>query len=144
MLTRDRKRKKQMSEINVVPYIDVMLVLLVIFMITAPLLTQGINVNLPRVDSSPVESPDNEPIVISIDREGNYYINSGDDPDAPVSPQKMVNKVGAFLRADPDIPVYIKGDAHVPYGQVVTAMALLQRAGVPNVGMITEPPEAAN
>lgn len=140
MLDRRSKRKKQMAEINVVPYIDVMLVLLVIFMITAPLLTQGVNVNLPKVSSTPVEPQDNEPVIISIDQSGNYYINSGDNPDQPVSAQTMVTKVNAFLRADPGIPVYIKGDAEVPYGRVVSAMALLQQAGVPNVGMLTDPP----
>lgn len=144
MLSRNRKRKKQMAEINVVPYIDVMLVLLVIFMITAPLLTQGVNVNLPKVDSKPVEHPDNEPVIISIDKAGDYYINSGENPDTPVSAQEMINKVAAFRRSDPNIPIYIKGDAAVSYGRVVTAMALLQQAGVPNVGMLTDPPEKEN
>lgn len=141
MLSQNRKRKKQMAEINVVPYIDVMLVLLVIFMITAPLLTQGVNVDLPKIDSNPIEQPNNEPVIISIDKSGNYYINSGDKQDEPVSAQDMVTKVSAFVRADPGIPVYIKGDANVPYGRVVTAMALLQQSGVPNVGMLTDPPE---
>ena len=144
MLTRNRKRKKQMAEINVVPYIDVMLVLLVIFMITAPLLTQGVNVNLPKVTSKPVDQASNEPVVVSIDKAGDFYINSGANPEEPVTPQQMVNKVNAFLRADPEIPVYIKGDKDVPYGRVVAAMALLQQAGVPNVGMLTEPPETEN
>jgi len=144
MLTRDRKRKKQMSEINVVPYIDVMLVLLVIFMITAPLLTQGINVNLPKVDAKPVDQSDNEPVVVSIDREGNYYIDSGENPDEPVSADVLVNKVAAFIRNNPEQPVYIKGDSDASYGHVVTAMALLQRAGVPNIGMLTDPPETEN
>lgn len=144
MLSRNRKRKKQMAEINVVPYIDVMLVLLVIFMITAPLLTQGINVNLPKVDSEPVEQTNEEPVVVSVDKGGDFYINTGDEQDEPVTAQTMVNKVSAFLRNNPDIPVYIRGDAEVPYGRVVAAMALLQQAGVPNVGMITDPPEAEN
>lgn len=144
MLKRERKRKKQMAEINVVPYIDVMLVLLVIFMITAPLLTQGVNVNLPDADSKPVEQTNDEPVIVSVDKAGDFYINSGDNPDKPVSAQTMVNKVSAFLRANPGIPVYLNGDADVRYGRVVAAMALLQQAGVANVGMLTEPPETEN
>lgn len=145
MLSRDRKRKKQMAEINVVPYIDVMLVLLIIFMITAPLLTQGVNVNLPKVDSKPIEQEDNnEPVIVSIDRDGNFYIDSGGDPKEPVSSSVLASKVAAFIRHNPQQPVYIKGDGDVAYRRVVAVMALLQKAGVPNVGMITDPPETEN
>jgi biopolymer transport protein TolR len=143
-MARHIKRKRFMSEINVVPYIDVMLVLLIIFMITAPLLTQGIDVNLPRVASEAVQPGDNEPVVVSIDRAGNIYIDYGDDQDKPIAAEDLVNRVSALLRHQPGIPIYIKGDTDVPYGRVVLAMSLLQRAGVPNVGMLTEPPETEN
>lgn len=145
MLSRNRKRKKQMAEINVVPYIDVMLVLLIIFMVTAPLLTQGVNVSLPKVDSKPIEpEDDNEPVIVTVDRDGNFYINSGDKPDEPVSSSVLATKVSAFIRHNPQQPVYIKGDGDVSYRRVVAVMALLQKAGVPNVGMITDPAEDEN
>ncbi|MEX2524431.1 MAG: protein TolR [Gammaproteobacteria bacterium] len=138
---RQRVRKRPMSEINVVPYIDVMLVLLVIFMITAPLLTQGVKVELPRVASEPMSPSDNEPVIVSVDSTGRYYINFGEDQDSPVDAQTLVNRVGALLKYRPDIPIYVKGDENVPYGRVVEVMALLQTAGVPNVGLVTKPPE---
>jgi len=138
---RHRIRKRPMSEINVVPYIDVMLVLLIIFMITAPLLSQGVKVDLPQAPSEPMPAADREPVVISVDREGNFFINYGDDQDKPVSPQILANRINALLRYQPDIPVYVKGDTNVPYGRVVQAMSLLQSAGVDSVGLVTDPPE---
>lgn len=136
-----RIRKKPMSDINVVPYIDVMLVLLIIFMITAPLLSQGVKVELPQAPSEPMPAEDREPVVISVDSSGNFYINYGEDQDRPIDPQTLANRVGALLKYQPDIPVYIKGDKNVPYGRVVQAMAMLQRAGVDGVGLVTDPPE---
>ncbi len=139
---RQRVRKRPMSEINVVPYIDVMLVLLVIFMITAPLLSQGVRVNLPNVPSEPLPPDENEPIIVSVDNAGNFYINYGENQDRPVDPQTLVNRVGALLKYRPDITtVFVKGDEQVPYGRVVEAMALLQSAGVPGIGLVTKPPE---
>ena len=132
-----------MGEINVVPYIDVMLVLLVIFMVTAPLLTQGIEVDLPRANAEPIESvPDHDPLVISVDAAGNLYINAGDDEDKPIDAQTLVTRVGALLRIRPGIPVVVRGDRSVPYGQVVHVMTLLQKAGAPSVGLVTDPQEA--
>jgi biopolymer transport protein TolR len=130
-----------MSEINVVPYIDVMLVLLIIFMVTAPLLSQGIKVDLPQTASEPLPPNEKEPVIVNIDKEGNFFINYGDNQDKPVAADVLVNRVSALLKYQPDIPVLIGGDASVPYGQVVQAMSLLQRAGVPSVGMMTDPPE---
>ncbi len=138
---RQRIRKKPMSEINVVPYIDVMLVLLVIFMITTPLLSQGVRVDLPQVPSRPLEEQSKDPVIVSVDSEGDFYITFGENQDDPVSPDDLVNRVGALLKYRPGIPVFIKGDRNVPYGRVVGLMALLQGAGVPSIGMITEPPE---
>ena len=129
-----------MSEINVVPYIDVMLVLLIIFMITAPLLSQGVKVDLPQVASEPLPPQDNEPLIISLDEAGQLYINYGEDQDSPVSPQVLANRISAVLRYRPGIPVYIKGDARVALGRAVEIMALLQSAGVEGVGFVTEPP----
>ena len=138
---RHRNRKRPMSEINVVPYIDVMLVLLIIFMITAPLLSQGVKIDLPQVPSEPLPATDNDPVIVSVDAAGNFFINYGEDPDQPVSPEVLVNRVGALVKYRPKLPVLVKGDAGVNYGRVVQAMALLQGAGVKGIGLITEPPE---
>ena len=134
------QKRKLMGEINVVPYIDVMLVLLIIFMVTAPLLTQGIEVDLPEAAAEPIESEPNEtPIVLSVDAAGNLYINIGDDEDAPQSSQEIVARTAAVLRNRPDAPVLVKADREVPYGNVVGAMVLLQRAGADKVGFVTDP-----
>ncbi len=129
---RDRRRAL-MSEINVVPYIDVTLVLLVIFMITAPLLTQGVQVDLPQASAQPVDVQDRETLVVTVDRNGRYYLD-----DRRISPDELRRKVAAILRVRPKTPVMIRGDRNVNYGQVVKAMALLQSAGAPSVGLITE------
>jgi len=138
-----RQRRKPMGEINVVPYIDVMLVLLIIFMVTAPLLTQGVKVNLPKADANPVEMPDEntEPLVVSVDADGKFYVAIGDKQDDPISAQELMAKTAAVLRRNPQTPVMVKGDNAVNYGYVVTAMALLQKAGAPSVGLITQRPE---
>lgn len=138
-----RMRRKPMAEINVVPYIDVMLVLLIIFMITAPMLTQGVKVDLPRADANPVEVPEDnsEPLVVSVDAEGLFYATIGDKQDEPIDAQQLMVKVAAVLRRSPNTPVMVKGDSAVNYGQVVTVMALLQRAGAPSVGLITKQTE---
>jgi len=140
---KQRQRKKPMAEINVVPYIDVMLVLLIIFMITAPMLTQGVKVDLPTAAANPVEPPDDntEPLVVSVDAQGLYYIAVGDKQDQPVDVSTLSTKVSAVLRRNPKTPVMVKGDAAANYGQVVTLMTHLQKAGAPSVGLITQQPE---
>ncbi|MCG8325230.1 MAG: protein TolR [Thiotrichales bacterium] len=130
-----------MSEINVVPYIDVMLVLLVIFMITAPLLTQGVKVDLPKAPSAPLPDSGKDPVIVNVDSSGRFFINYGEDQDQPVSPPVLVNRVNALLKYQPDIPVLVGGDDDVSYGRVVQLMTLLQSAGVPSVGILTDPPE---
>jgi len=130
-----KRHKKLMSEINVVPYIDVMLVLLVIFMITAPLLTQGVKVELPRAAAKPVESQDQETLVVTVDRAGNYFLD-----DRRIAPEELRRKVAAILRLRPQTPVLIRGDRQAKYDEVVKAMTLLQSAGAPSVGLLTEPP----
>ena len=127
-----------MGEINVVPYIDVMLVLLVIFMITAPLLKTGVEIELPQAAANPVESRDIEPLVLSVDREGRYFLNIGEDPDAPLSENELMTLVAAAIRQQPQRAVMVRGDRNVDYGRVVRAMTVIQRAGVPQVGLLTE------
>lgn len=141
-MARTRIRKKPMSEINVVPYIDVMLVLLVIFMITAPLLSQGINVDLPQAPSNPIESKQKDPLVLSINRDGDFFLNVGEKPDKPIESSVLIKRVAAVLKHQPGTPVLIRGDKQVDYGRVVIAMALLQQAGAPSIGMLTDPPPA--
>lgn len=131
-----------MSEINVVPYIDVMLVLLVIFMITAPLLTQGVDVELPQADAEPLSQKNEEPVVVTVDSRGDFYIDVGEGRDRPVSADDLVNRVRSVLKYKPKTPILVRGDAGVAYGRVVEAMVLLQSAGTPSVGLITEPPES--
>ena len=138
---RNRIRKRPISEINVVPYIDVMLVLLIIFMITAPLLSQGVKVDLPQVPSEVMPPTDKEPVVVSVDAAGNFFINYGDNQDKSVSTNTLANRINALIKYQPDIPVFVKGDSSVPYGRVVELMALLQSAGVDGVGLVTESPE---
>lgn len=125
-----------------VPYIDVTLVLLVIFMITAPLLTQGVQVELPKSASEPLSGDNKEPLVVTVNRQGNYFVNIGEDQEKPIDNNVLVARVAAVLRNQPGTPVMVRGDKDVNYGKVVTAMALLQKAGAPNVGLVTETPES--
>jgi len=136
-MKRNRGRRL-MGEINVVPYIDVMLVLLVIFMVTAPMLSQGIKVDLPRAGAEPIEPDELEPLVLSIDREGRFYVNLG-DPDAPQAAARVLEVASAALRREPERPVLVKADTAVAYGRVVEGMVLLQQSGAKKVGFITEP-----
>ncbi|MBL4867875.1 MAG: protein TolR [Pseudomonadales bacterium] len=132
-----RPRRKPMSEINVVPYIDVMLVLLIVFMVTAPLLTQGVKVELPKADAQPIDN-NQEPVIIAVDKNGQYFLNLGKSPDSPIVLDDLQDKVLKILRNKPNIPILIEGDDQVPYGKVVFLMASLQAAGTTNVGLITE------
>ena len=134
-------RRKPVSEINVVPYLDVMLVLLVVFMITAPMLVQGVKVELPDADAKPIELPQkDEMVIVSIDDKGVFYLNVGGDPKRPKSKEQVTDIVSKIVKEKPKTTVLIEGDARVPYGVVVIIMASLQKAGVPNVGLITESP----
>ena len=137
-----RHRRKPMAEINVVPYIDVMLVLLVIFMVTAPMLSQGIKVDLPKAAAEPIEPDKLEPLVLSIDRAGLLYVNIG-DPRTAQSADRILEIASAALRREPRRPVLVKADTAVAYGRVVEGMVLLQKAGAEKVGFVTEPPAGA-
>lgn len=142
-----RQKRKPVAEMNVVPYIDVMLVLLVIFMVTAPMLNQGVNVDLPQVSSDVMPSdPNQQVLTLSVLADGTYYWNLGEtvdtenQTDSAISLEQMSDGVSKIISARPDTVVYIRGDQQANYGLVVTAMATLQQAGVPNVGLITEAP----
>lgn len=136
--------RRLLGEINVVPYIDVMLVLLVIFMVTAPLLTPGIEVDLPQAAAAPLD-PDTfdeqEPLVLSIDRDGRLYLNIGEDKDAALAEGIVLQRASVVLRRRPGTPVLVRADEAVPYGQVVRGMVLLQRAGAAKIGFVTEMPD---
>ncbi len=140
---RSHKRRRPMSDINVVPYIDVMLVLLVIFMITAPLLTQGVKVDLPEADAEPIEQETDLPVVVTVDREGELYVDVGEGKDKPVDAETLVVRLQAVLKHKPKTPIMVRADTRVDYGRVIEAMVLAQAAGAPSVGLITEPPESA-
>jgi biopolymer transport protein TolR len=132
--------RRLMGDINVVPYIDVMLVLLIIFMITAPLLTQGVKVDLPKAGAQPLDAPKNTtPLVLSVDRGGRLYLNNGSHPNSPLEPDQIEARTEAALRRNPETPVLVKADNSVAYGRVVQAMVILQRAGAKKVGFITDP-----
>ncbi len=137
------KRKKRVlnSDINVVPYIDVMLVLLIIFMVTAPLLTQGVKVDLPKAPAKSMMVEKTPPMIISIDRSGSYFLNIAQDPKSPESTGEIIQTVQRALTENPDRKVYVRADGSVDYGKVITAMVALQSAGAKTVGLITESPE---
>lgn len=137
-------KRRPMAEINVVPYIDVMLVLLVIFMITAPLLNLGVEVELPKADAEPLDSQQNEePLVVTVLRNGDLYLNAGGDLDGTssglIDPESLVTTVSAIVRRNPEIQVLVGGDERVDYGQVYNAMVLLQKAGVAKLGLMSDP-----
>ena len=138
-------RRRPMSEINVVPYIDVTLVLLVIFMVTAPLVSQGVEVDLPDVDSEPLEEEEN-PLVITVNADGEIYVNTGMPRAGETGTRATIYSLGdqaeRIFRARPDVPVYVRADKVVPYGKVLEVMAQLQKAGAASVGLITDPVEA--
>ena len=141
-------RRKPMSEINVVPYIDVMLVLLVIFMATAPLLTQGVSVDLPEAPSDAITDTESDPLVVSMRRDGALFMNTGivanhraGDNGTRVTIFSLEEQAAKILRARPEVPVYIKADQSLNYGEVVRVMTVLQKAGAQSVGLITDPPD---
>ncbi len=134
-----------MSEINVVPYVDVTFVLLVIFMATAPLLTQGVQVDLPNAPSEPIADNQDDPLVISMRADGAIFVNLGiqnaDDEGTRVTIYSLADQAEKILSSRPDVPVYVKADKTLDYGQVITVMTVLQKAGAESVGLITDPPE---
>ena len=134
------RRRRMLAEINVVPYIDVMLVLLVIFMVTAPMLMQGVEVDLPDADATPVKDQDAEPLIVSINDRGELFLNLGANEKQALELATIRQRVAAVLRRTPDKPVLVWGDQKVAYGDVVVVMTVLQEAGAPTVGLVTESP----
>ena len=139
MARHNRRPRRLLAEINVVPYIDIMLVLLVMFMVTAPLLQQGVEVDLPKADAKPLPPDQPKPLILSVDRKGDYYLDA-----SPNGKSIDADSVQAFvteqLQRNPKLPVMVRADESVNYGTVTTAMVLLQRAGAPKVGLLTEMP----
>ena len=135
------RRRKRMSEINVVPYIDVTFVLLVIFMVTAPLFHQGVEVELPSAPAEQLEKTDEnqEPLIVSVDQAGQIFVNKADSPKEPVPDDLFRNQIREILSKEQGSPIYVRGDKNVDYGRVVTVMVMLQDAGADNIGLITDP-----
>jgi len=138
---RSRKRRKLKAEINVVPYIDVMLVLLIIFMVTAPLMNLGVDIELPQSAAKSIQN-DKEPAVVSVDRDGKLYLTLSSAPREEIDAEALKAKIAAFVRQNPQIPVYVAGDTAADYGKIYQAMVLLQQAGVPKVGLMSQPLQA--
>ncbi|KTG17971.1 protein TolR [Guyparkeria sp. XI15] len=138
MARRTRRTRRMVAEINVVPYIDVMLVLLVIFMVTAPMLQQGVEVEPPQASASPLEESDEPPLLIVVNRDGEYFVNKADNPDAPVSLSTVTELVAAARQVDPDGPVLVKGDRESNYDNVMQAMVAAQQGGATKVGLVTD------
>lgn len=139
-MSRKSNRRRPMSDINVVPYIDVMLVLLIVFMVTAPMLMQGVKVELPKAAATPVGKQDDEPLIVSVKADGSYFINLGKDKEKSQSLNVVQDKVSKILRRKPETSVLVWGDTSVPYGSVVALMTALQSAGAASVGLVTENP----
>ncbi len=134
-----KARKRPVAEINVVPYIDVMLVLLIIFMVTAPFLIQGFPVNLPEQSADPFDNKDQEPIIVSLSKDGQYYVTLGSDEKQPQTLENIQAQIAKIMRQQPETPVLIWGDTDVYYGKMTDLMSALRSAGVPSVGLVTEP-----
>ncbi len=141
MNTTHRKRRKPMAEINVVPYIDVMLVLLVIFMVTAPLQQQGVEIDLPVTQGNPIEQKEKSNLIISIKKQGQYYLSENGAKAIAISEDELTSKVIALYQKKPKIQVYIRGDKSVNYGHVVSVMARLKQSGIARIGLMTNPDE---
>ena len=139
---RNRKRRQLKAEINVVPYIDVMLVLLIIFMVTAPLMNLGVDIELPKSSASAIQN-DKEPVVVSVDKDGAFFLTLGASAREAVDEETLVNKVSAFVRQNPQVPVMIGGDERVDYGRIYAVMVLLRQAGAPKVGLMSQPTQPA-
>jgi len=136
-----RNRKRLVSEINVVPYIDVMLVLLVIFMVTAPMLTPGVPIELPEASTEPLPvETDEEPLVVSMNGKGELFINVGGNGETPVTLGTIKDRVMKVLAAKPGTPVQLRGDQGLDYGRVMEVMAALQGVGVTSIGLVAETP----
>ncbi len=142
-MARLRQRHKPMAQINVVPYIDVMLVLLIIFMVTAPLLQQGVEVDLPNAPSQPLsnQSEQEKSLIVTVNNDGQFYLRYGSEHDQSINDDSLGGAASDILAQHADATVYVKGDQHVDYGRVITAMVILKNAGAKGIGLITDPPD---
>ena len=138
-VSRRTQRRRPMAEINVVPYIDVTLVLLIIFMVTAPMMQTGVDVELPKAEAKIVETDQQLPVIVSIKADGALFLDEGNQADIPVTADELAGRIQALMSKKPGLPVLIRGDQKVDYGRVVTIMAGLKQAGVPSVGLMTRP-----
>lgn len=137
----DFRTHRPMAEINIVPYIDVMLVLLIIFMVTAPLIQQGVEINLPEATAEVLENPvEVEPLIVTVDQRGRFFVNQGTRANQAVTEDILFEELKPLLSDAPALPVYVRGDRNVAYEHVMTAMVMLQRAGAGDIGLITRPP----
>lgn len=139
-MSRRKGKRKLIAEINVVPYIDVTLVLLIVFMVTAPLVMQGVEVELPQALSAPIDEKQDEALIVSIKADGKLFINLGGEPDNAVALTIVTDRVAKILKQKPKTPILVWGDKDIPYGEVVNLMTALQGAGAPAVGLVTETP----
>lgn len=134
-----RRRRRPISEMNVVPYIDVMLVLLIIFMATASVIAQGVNVDLPKAEAQTLETEEQDIMIVSIDKDGLYYLNVGDNPDTAMGGNEIAAIVRTRLQMDPSVPIVVNGDRSISYEKVIEMMVLLQNSGASSVGLMTDP-----
>ncbi|MCF6767573.1 protein TolR [Thiotrichales bacterium 19S11-10] len=137
-MKRHRRKRRLSADINVVPYIDVMLVLLVIFMITTPMLTQGVKVDLPQASAKKIPPKSEKPMIVTVNNKGQYFLNISDHPKLPLTSQSLLLRVKTELSKDHSRQVFVRGDKSANYGKVVSAMVLLQKAGAPSVGLMTD------
>ena len=135
-----RRKRKLKADINVVPYIDVMLVLLIIFMVTAPLLNLGVDIELPQANARPLEQ-EKDPVIVEITQDGRYFLTLEGAPPEEIDEAALLAKVSAFVRQNPQVPVLIAGDRRLDYGTIMQSLAMLQQAGVPRVGLMSAPSE---
>ena len=136
------RRRRRMAEINIVPYIDVMLVLLIIFMVTAPMLNLGADIQLPQSAAKALQN-DKQPVLVSVDEQGDVFLTLGKSPRQQVDDSTLVKEISAFVKQDPKVPVMLGGDKRVDYGRVNEVLGLLQQAGVAKVGLMSQPEPAA-
>jgi len=141
-ITRHRKRRKLKADINVVPYIDVMLVLLIIFMVTAPLLNLGVDVDLPQSKARPIQQQ-KDPVIVSVDEQGRYFLKVEGGQNEPIDATTLKAKIAALVRQNPDAPVFVAAPGVTQYQTVIDTMVLLQQAGAPKVALMTQPPSNA-
>ena len=138
------RKRKLVSDINVVPYIDVMLVLLVVFMVSAPLMVQGILLNLPEASNEPLPREQQDPLIISVDSKGQFYLEIQSSQNEPLALIQLSEKISSILKVKPSLQVVVRGDGQVEYQRIISLMSELQNTGVDNVGLITSPSRKSN